>query len=190
MRFDDETLAYANAVRGLLPERLLARPGRRPERRLDRAWFEARIARDPSEAADSGRTLAAIAELFADPVVRPTGGVVYFVALNGLFANFDMAAPEDRALLQHLLTLDEIHTVAHPGAHDLRGGRRRYPLRSADSRARTARYTDFAGPGFDFAGARFVFLVISETISLSGPTAGSNSGRSRRCRHSLISRTV
>ena len=26
MRFDDETLDYANAVRGMLPERLLARP--------------------------------------------------------------------------------------------------------------------------------------------------------------------
>ena len=114
MRFDDATLAYANAVRGLLPERLLARPGPPVERRLDRDWFAARIARDPSEAADSGRTLAAIAELFDAPVVRPTGGVVYFVALNGLFANFDMDAPDDRELLEHLLTLDESYTAAHP----------------------------------------------------------------------------
>ena len=45
-------------------------------------------------------------------MVRPTGGVVYFVALNGLFANFDMDAPDDRELLEHLLTLDESYTAA------------------------------------------------------------------------------
>jgi SAM-dependent methyltransferase len=110
MGFDDESLAYANAVRGLLPERLL----RGAVRQLDRAWFQARIARDPSEAADSGRTRAAIAELFEAPVVRPTGGVIYFVALNGLFGNFDMGAPEDRELLGHLLALDAIYTTAYP----------------------------------------------------------------------------
>jgi SAM-dependent methyltransferase len=110
MRFDDETLAYANAIRGLLPERVL----RSAARRLDQAWFAARIARDPSEAADSGRTLAAAAELFEGPEVRPTGGVVYFIALNGLFGNFDMARPEDRALLGHLLALDAIYTAAYP----------------------------------------------------------------------------
>jgi SAM-dependent methyltransferase len=116
MRFDDETLAFANAVRGLLPERLLApaRPGRPADRRLDREWFAARIARDPSEAADSGRTLAAVTDLFTAPVVRLTGGVVYFIALNGLFGNLDMALPEDRQLLGHLLTLDEIYTAAYP----------------------------------------------------------------------------
>lgn len=113
MRFDDATLAYANAVRGLLPERLLG-TGRPAARRLDRAWFETRIARDPSEAADSGRTLAAVRELFAEPVVRPTGGVIYFVALNGLFANLDMSSPEDRRMLAHLLALDAIYTDAHP----------------------------------------------------------------------------
>ena len=46
--------------------------------------------------------------------MRPTGGVVYFVALNGLFANFDMGVPEDRELLEHLLTLDAIYTAAYP----------------------------------------------------------------------------
>lgn len=114
MRFDDETLAYANAVRGMLPDRFLAQVRGLAERRLDREWFASRIAKDPSEAADSGRTLSAVSGLFADPVVRPTGGVIYFVALNGLFANFDMGEPGDRALLEHLLTLDAIYTAARP----------------------------------------------------------------------------
>ena len=115
MRFDDETLAYANAVRGMLPERI-----RRGHAAVSRSagWTgtgsSPALRRIPSEAADSGRTLAAVAELFEAPVSRPTGGAIYFVALNGLFANFDMAAPEDRQLLEHLLRLDEIYTAARP----------------------------------------------------------------------------
>lgn len=116
MRFTDETLDYVNAIRALLPERLLAHPtpGRFYERALSRDWFAARIARDPSEAVDAGRTLSAIGELFEAPVVRPTGGAVYFVALNGLVGNFDMGSDEDRALLAHLLKLDEIYAAARP----------------------------------------------------------------------------
>lgn len=116
MRFDDETLDYANAIRALLPERLVAHPspGRFYARRLSREWFEERIAKDPSEAVDAGRTLGAITDLFEAPAVRPTGGAVYFVALNGLIRNFDMSAPADRDLLAHLLRLDEIHAAARP----------------------------------------------------------------------------
>ena len=116
MRFDDETLAYANAIRALLPERILAPPpsGVPVQRVLSREWFAHLITRDPSEAADSGRTLDALRGNFADAVIRPTGGVVYFIALNGLFGNFDMDAPEDHALLAHLLKLDAIYTDAHP----------------------------------------------------------------------------
>ncbi len=114
MRFSDETLDYANAVRGLLPERILPADRREGEHLLSREWFAKRIARDPSEAVDAGRTLHAIAELFDAPVIRPTGGAVYFVALNGLFGNFDMAAPEDRTLLAHLLRLDAFHAAARP----------------------------------------------------------------------------
>lgn len=116
MRFTDETLDYVNAIRGLLPERLLAQPtpGRFYERTLSREWFAKRIAKDPSEAVDAGRTLGAIGEIFAAPVVRPTGGAVYFVALNGLIGNFDMSAAEDRTLLAHLLKLDEIYAAVRP----------------------------------------------------------------------------
>ncbi len=117
MRFEDETLDYANAIRAMLPERLLAHPvpGRFHDRRLSREWFAARIARDPSEAVDAGRTLAAVAALFEAPVIRPTGGAVYFVALNGLVGNFDMSTDADRELLGHLLRLDEIYAEARPG---------------------------------------------------------------------------
>lgn len=116
MRFADETLAYVNAIRALLPERLLAHPapGRFHDRRLSREWFASRIAKDPSEAVDAGRTLAAVREIFEAPVVRPTGGAVYFVALNGLVGNFDMGSAEDRALLSHLLALDAIYADARP----------------------------------------------------------------------------
>ena len=114
MRFSDETLDYANAIRGLLPERILPADRRTAEHVLSREWFAARIARDPSEAVDAGRTLQAVADLFEAPVIRPTGGAVYFVALNGLFGHFDMAEPQDRTLLAHLLRLDEIHAAARP----------------------------------------------------------------------------
>ena len=46
--------------------------------------------------------------------MRATGGVIYFVALNGLFGNFDMGSQEDRELLEHLLSLDLIFTRAFP----------------------------------------------------------------------------
>lgn len=116
MQFDDETIAYANAIRGLLPKRLLVggKPGTFHDRSLSREWFEARIAKDPSEAVDSGRTLSAIRELFDRPVVRPTGGTIYYIALNSLFRNFDMAAAEDQEMLKQLLILDEIYTAARP----------------------------------------------------------------------------
>lgn len=115
MRFDDQTMAYANAIRGMLPERLLAQARNgSADRALSRNWFEKRIAKDPSETVDSGRTLGALRDLFEAPVIRPTGGVVYFIALNGLFGNFDMAIPEDRTLLKNLLSLDAIYTEAYP----------------------------------------------------------------------------
>lgn len=116
MRFEDETLAYASALRHIFPERLLVKDaaGNLFERSLDRNWFESRIAKDPSEAVDAGRTLSAIADLFPGCDIRPTGGVVYFIALNGLFGNFDMNDPQDRRMLEHLLKLDEIYTAARP----------------------------------------------------------------------------
>lgn len=112
LRFEGETLAFANAVRGLLPERLRAgaEPAFTPES------FAPVAAKDPSEAADSARILPALRDQFEDIDIRPTGGVVYYLALNGLFGNFDMASSDDRALLGHLLELDRVYTAARPDA--------------------------------------------------------------------------
>jgi len=102
-------LEMAARVRALLPDRFLVNP-RNPIAWLDRAPGrpdpEAMAAADPSEAADSGRILAAVAEVFPQARVIPTGGIIYHLALNDVLANFD--EDQDRAMLDSLLLLDEM----------------------------------------------------------------------------------
>lgn len=58
---------------------------------------------DPSEAADSDSILPAIREVFANPVIIPTGGLVYLLYLTGILSNIE----EESALLKHLLDVDD-----------------------------------------------------------------------------------
>jgi hypothetical protein len=67
------------------------------------------IAADPSEAADSERILPSVREIFPDASIIETGGVIYHLALNDVFANFDES--EDHALLQVALLLDRALTA-------------------------------------------------------------------------------
>jgi SAM-dependent methyltransferase len=114
--FEAETLDFANGIRALLPDRLLAHAtaGTFHPRRLGREFFAPVLAKDPSEAADSARILPALREVFDGAVVRPAGGVIYYLALNGLYGNLDMADTGDRELLAALLRLDELHAAARP----------------------------------------------------------------------------
>ncbi|MFC0304302.1 class I SAM-dependent methyltransferase [Rhizorhabdus histidinilytica] len=107
-QWSDEDLEIASRVRSLLPERFLAHP-RNPEkllpRRLERPSIATMLEVDPTEAADSGNIVNAIRDAFPDTTITPTGGVVYHLALNDVLNNFD---PEDDALLNALLLLDEV----------------------------------------------------------------------------------
>lgn len=103
-----ELMAWSNRMLALLPDRLLRRS-------QDRTQLVPRVlglhdphviaATDPTEAVDSGNILPAVRRAFAAPEIVPTGGALYFVALNDAFHNF--IEEDDLRLLDTLLLLDE-----------------------------------------------------------------------------------
>lgn len=110
-QWSDRALAVATGVRSLLPRRYLRRADAGADDRLAPREVvrpsARRVARDdPSEAADSAAILPAVAEVFPQAEVLPTGGLVYHVALANLLHNFDEGDTDDLALLQTLLDLD------------------------------------------------------------------------------------
>jgi SAM-dependent methyltransferase len=86
------------------------------ERRVTRPDLKKIVARDPSEAADSERILAAIGTFFPGAEVTHTGGSIYFAALPPLYANFNPTSEADTAFLEELLSIDERHVRDNP--HD------------------------------------------------------------------------
>ena len=100
-------LDWANRMLAVLPDRLLRRPGEsgelvpRVQMRCDAEWL-ARM--DPSEAVDSANILPAIWRSFPEAEIIPTGGALYFVALNDAFHNF--VSEDDLRLLDALLLAD------------------------------------------------------------------------------------
>ena len=100
-------VAWSNRMLSLLPDRLLRRwddPARLIPRPVHIHAPEDIAAIDPTEAVDSGNIIPAVRSTFADPVVIPTGGALYFVALNDAFHNF--VDEPDLRLLDALLLLD------------------------------------------------------------------------------------
>ncbi len=108
-QFSDELIDRVNQITTLIPDRLLGKvgcPGEKMPKRVSR-WDPAVVeADDPSEAPDSGRILPALHSTFPEAEVIPTGGAIYFLALNHLFGNFD--SEEDIALLNLLLLADRL----------------------------------------------------------------------------------
>ena len=100
-------VAWSNRLLSLLPDRLLRRWDD-PTRLIPRPVYicdpNAIAAIDPTEAVDSGNILPALRSTFADPVIIPTGGALYFVTLNDAFHNFVDEA--DLLLLNSLLLAD------------------------------------------------------------------------------------
>ncbi len=114
-QWTDKSLDLIERVRGMLPERMLRDPWY-PERRdtpllktrVDRKT-PARIMRDdPSEAADCGRILDALAKYFPTAEVKRVGGVIFHLGLSHVYHNIDESQPDDRAILSLLLMLDEL----------------------------------------------------------------------------------
>lgn len=107
-----QLMAITNAVLATLPERYFRRPG--PDagfvpRALALTDVEALIKIDPSEAMDSSNILPAIRNVFPAAEIIPTGGLLYFVALNDAFHNFE--TEEDLKILDHLLTIDHSASI-------------------------------------------------------------------------------
>lgn len=91
-QWPDEMLSAANEIRTILGAPPLSRPD--PEL----------LARDdPTEAAQSEQILPAIRRHFPDAAIRPTGGVVYHLALRGLLKRVD------ETLLRALLVVDRLY---------------------------------------------------------------------------------
>lgn len=103
-----------NAIRQArrsLPKHLLVRAGGgRLPIDIEPHSVERWIAMDPTEAADSAAILPTFLSLFPNAEVRQLGGLLYFVALRDLFANFD--DERDGATLDAILYADEILTAA------------------------------------------------------------------------------
>jgi len=62
---------------------------------------------DPSEAVDSGRILKSLKDYFPEAEIILTGGIIYFVALGGLYENFDEKNEKDVSVLNTLLERDK-----------------------------------------------------------------------------------
>lgn len=110
-QWSDKALELCTAVRASLPAKYLANP-RRPDgrepvqvRRPDPVAF---ARQDPSEAADSDRIMPAVGEFFPKAWVMRTGGVIYNCALGRCMQNFDPGNPDDTALLDGLLVVDDV----------------------------------------------------------------------------------
>jgi SAM-dependent methyltransferase len=72
--------------------------------KVDRPTVQAMMALDPSEAADSARTIAALNVIFPEAQIIPTGGAIYHPGLNDILANID----EGSELLMSALLLDDV----------------------------------------------------------------------------------
>jgi SAM-dependent methyltransferase len=115
-QIDDESLATVNRIRGALPGRMFARNSGRPHpRALTRRSLSHACRNDPSEAFDSAAILAGVRETFPDADIRLAGGMLYFLALRGLYAALDMKDGEDRRIVTELLAMDGEELSRRPG---------------------------------------------------------------------------
>lgn len=104
-QFSDMEMAIINGVRIMLPDSLFAgvEQGTATPRFVSRPKLEYMMATDPSEAADSESILPGIAKVFPEALVIPTGGLIYFLGLEGILWNIE----DDSLLLEYLLSLDD-----------------------------------------------------------------------------------
>lgn len=107
-QWTDRSLEMAAAARRALDPKYLVernKPFSYPPAEILRPTVEEMIARDISEAWDSGNILAALAKHFPVATVYPAGGVVYFLALGNCIHNFH--AELDRDELELLMLCDK-----------------------------------------------------------------------------------
>lgn len=103
-QWTDMELAIVNGIRLSLSDDIFRRDdGKSYPRFIYRPSIEDMNKVDPSEAADSSEIIPAIKRIFSDPLIIPTGGLIYHLCLNGILSNIE----EDSNLLKHLLELDD-----------------------------------------------------------------------------------
>lgn len=110
-QWSDKALELCTAVRASLPEKYLTnlrRPDGREPVRVRRPDPVAFARQDPSEAADSDRIMPALRKFFPGAWTMRTGGVVYNCALAHCIQNFNPGDPDDTALLDGLLVVDDV----------------------------------------------------------------------------------
>jgi hypothetical protein len=102
-QFSDEHMDLMNRFRAALPGDI------RPEKTLRRKTVGQMIARDPSEAADSGSILPALNVQFPGSEVIMLGGGIYGFGMSGIWPRltsehawvFDMVMAMDSAMTDH-----------------------------------------------------------------------------------------
>lgn len=103
-QWSDMELAIVNGIRMSLDEKIFQKSnGEIYKRIISRPSIDSMNRSDPSEAADSASIIPAIREVFANPIIIPTGGLVYHLCLNGILSNIE----EESDLLNHLLAMDD-----------------------------------------------------------------------------------
>lgn len=119
-QFSDKSLEFASELRMKFPTKYLIHPSSSADNiimvdtKCKRPDLSKVIAKDPSEAADSESILPAVNKIFPNAEITLTGGVVYFIALPPLYANFDPTDDVDTGFLASLLTIDELYTQLYP----------------------------------------------------------------------------
>ena len=99
-QWSDYSLDVASRFReGLDPKYLRGAPTR-----IIRPSAEKLMSIDPSEAADSARTIPALKLVFPDVEIIPSGGAIYHPGLNDILANID----DDSEVLSMALLLDDV----------------------------------------------------------------------------------
>ena len=103
-QWSDMELAIVNGIRMSLSDDIFQRDdGKLYPRLIYRTSIEDMNKIDALEASDSSDIILAIKKIFSDPLIIPTGGLVYHLCLNGILSNIE----EDSNLLKHLLELDD-----------------------------------------------------------------------------------
>jgi SAM-dependent methyltransferase len=107
LQYTDEMLAWASAIRAMLPADYLTREGFPPVEATVRKRSQKVIMRDPSESVDSENILPGLAESFPEATVWPLGGIGYVIALKDLVGRFNERRPRDREWLHAVMTVDD-----------------------------------------------------------------------------------
>ena len=102
-------LRLASSYRALLPGRYLRKSDAEQHPvQVTSPDLERIIRADPSECVDSANIMPALRQVFPEATVICLGGVVYYLALNDILANFDEQDETDLALLELLLNADDL----------------------------------------------------------------------------------